>query len=202
MQVEELLMEALAKLVNQGLHSGAEVLKLMLEAEIEMESPSIQMLEKRGLISRLAPGDNGALAVVEMGFAGGLNGNSGLIFDKASAWQFVEKVAGADTDSDEFDFISAGVLTEIGNIVLNRVLGAISNALSLNLDYVVPNFFQGDLERLWRNADADATALTGVLARTHFKVAEMSTNGTIVLFFDDDSFNILSDMMKQVNLSD
>ena len=195
-------MEALAKLVNEGLNCGAEVLTQMLEAEIKMETPSIQLLEKRGLISKITTSDIGSLAVVEMGFAGKLNGNSGLIFDKDSAWQFVEKVAGEDTGSEEFDFISAGVLTEIGNIVLNRVLGAISNALSLNLDYVVPTFFQGDVERLWRNTDADASEITGVVARTHFKVADMATNGTIVLFFDQSSYKILSDLIKSANLTD
>ena len=198
---EEKRMEAMAALVNAGLKSGAEVLNQMLETDIRMATPAIQMLEK-DFEARLSQPATLPLTVVEMGFDGRLKGNSGLIFDEESARRFVEKVSGEAVDPDEFDFVSAGVLTEIGNIVLNRVMGAISNALSLSLDYVVPTFFQGELERLWRDTGVDTDELTGMMARTRFEIADVAANGNIVLFFDRDSYQILQTIMAEMPLLD
>lgn len=191
-------MEALTNLVNAGLQSGVQVLNQMLEAEIKMEVPSIRMLETGMLNNLLASINESSLAVVEMGFEGRLTGNSGLIFEEENAWKFVEKLAGDDADAEGFDFISAGVLTEIGNIVLNRVLGAISNALSLSLDYVVPTFYKGDLDRLWKDAEMEKSGIAGVVAQTRFEVEDMATTGNIILFFDKQSYQTLVAMMENL----
>ena len=186
---EKKQMEALSKLFSEGVKSGAEVLTQMLGAEIHLEIPAIEFLGPDGIRSEI--GEENTFTVVEMGFNGRLNGNTGLFIDEASAWRFVEQVAGDDAGSGEFDFISAGVFTEIGNIVLNRVMGAISNALSLSLDYVVPNFYQGDVARLWTPETEEMATMTGLVAHTRFEVSDLSTDGHIVVFFDQESFESL-----------
>ena len=184
---QEKTVEALTKLVNSGVVSGVEVLNAMLSAEIRPEVPTIRVVEPYELEIETVLDDNPPLAIVEMGFNGSLQGNSGLVFQTEKAWKFVEKLAGDDAGSGEFDFVSTGVLTEIGNIVLNRVMGAISNALALNLDYIVPNFFQGSLDRLWNQAPDKA----GLVASTRFKVDDFAAEGDIVVFFEKSSFSRL-----------
>ena len=190
---QEKTVEALTKLVNSGVVSGVEVLNAMLSSEIRPDIPTIRVVEPYELEIETVIDDNSAFAIVEMGFNGTLHGISGLVFPKENAWKFIEKVAGDDAGSGEFDFVSTGVLTEIGNIVLNRVMGAISNALALNLDYVVPNFFQGSLDRLWSNTPDRA----GLVAATRFKVDDFATEGNIVVFFDQTSFSRLIELIEK-----
>lgn len=187
--------EALTKLVNSGVVSGVEVLNAMLASDIRPDMPTIRVIEPYTMLDagQLLADDNSAFAIIEMGFHGSLKGNSGLVFQKENAWKFVEKIAGDDAGNGEFDFVSKGVLTEIGNIVLNRVMGAISNALAINLDYVVPNFFQGNLDRLWNHSPDKA----GLVAATKFRVDDFATEGNIVVFFDEASFSTLLSLIEE-----
>ena len=81
--------------------------------------------------------------------------------------------------------MSTGVYTEIGNIVLNSVMGYISNALHLSLDYVVPYYSEGGLAGLINQNES------GLLARARFKVEHLATEGDIVLFFEPESYAML-----------
>ncbi len=184
--------EALTTLVNQGVASGVEVLNTMLASEIRPDVPSIRLIEPLN-VQEAELDDKSLFAIVEMGFNGGLKGNSGLVFQKENARRFVEKVAGDDAGSDDLDFVSKGVLTEIGNIVLNRVMGSISNALDLNLDYVFPNFFHGNLDRLWTQTPDKA----GIVAATRFVVDDFAAEGNIVVFFDELSFSTLMSLIEE-----
>jgi len=186
--------ETLTKLVNSGVLSGVEVLNAMLASDIRPDMPTLRVIEPYTLLDseQMLADDADGFAVIEMGFHGSLKGNSGLVFQKDNAWKFVEKVAGDDAGAGEFDFVSKGVLTEIGNIVLNRVMGAISNALAINLDYIVPNFFQGNLDRLWNRSPDKA----GIVAATRFTVDDFATEGNIVVFFDEVSFSTLMSLVE------
>lgn len=190
--------EALSKLFSDGIKSGAEVLTQMLGADIRLEIPEVALLGPDDIKNEISKDE--AFTVVEMAFNGRLNGNTGLFINETSAWKFVEQVAGDDAGSGEFDFISAGVLTEIGNIVLNRVMGAISNALSLNLDYVVPNFYQGDVARFWLPLSEDSSTMTGLVAHTRFEVSDLSTDGHIIVFFEKESYQSLIDKIENNQL--
>jgi len=185
MSAHDKTLYALTRLVNTGVVSGVEVLNAMLASEIRPDVPSIRVIEPYDMDRETMVPEDSRFAIVEMGFNGSLQGNSGLVFPKDNAWKFVEKVAGDDAGEGELDFVSTGVLTEIGNIVLNRVMGTIGNALALNLDYVVPNFFQGTLDRLWKRDPENA----GLVASTQFRVDDFATEGNIVVFFDKDSFS-------------
>ena len=193
MAFEEKQIEALLKLVNRGVQSGAEVLNQMLGAQIEVDVPKVEEIGIENLGSRIVTSDDTLLTVVEMAFNGAITGNSGLVFEEEKAWRFVEKVAGDDAGSGGFDIVSAGVLTEIGNIVLNRVLGSISNVFSSSLDFVVPQFFQGNIARLWQNAAFEPAIVSGLFAATEFRVSDMATNGSIVLFFEESSYRYLTE---------
>ena len=193
---ERTQMDALSKLFTEGVKSSAEVLTQMLGADIHFEIPVIERFDPDGIQKEINAEET--FTVVEMRFNGRLKGNTGLFIDEASAWKFVEQVAGDDTGSGQFDFISAGVLTEIGNIVLNRVMGAISNALSLSLDYVVPNFYQGDVTRLWNSETTQQlSTMTGLVAHTRFEMSDISTDGHIVVFFEKESFQSLIEQIEE-----
>jgi chemotaxis protein CheC len=193
MPTHEKTIDALTMLVNRGVVSGVEVLNTMLASEIRPGVPTLRLIEPLNVEKDTVLNDNSPFAIVEMGFNGGLKGNSGLIFQKENARKFVEKVAGDDAGGEELDFVTKGVLTEIGNIVLNRVMGSISNALDLNLEYVFPNFFQGHLDRLWSQTPDKA----GIVAATRFVVDDFEAEGNIVVFFDEISFSTLMSLIEE-----
>ncbi len=189
----EKTIDALVELVNKGVISGIDVLNTMFSSEIRPDTPNIKIVDASDFDRKPEESEGSPFAIVEMGFKGGLKGTSGLVFPKENASKFVEKFAGDDSDIGEFDFVSEGVLTEIGNIVLNRVMGVISNALSLNLDYIVPSYFQGELEKLWTSPSNN----TGLVATTKFVVDNFDGEGNIIIFFDAPSLGALMSIMEE-----
>ena len=190
MQDREKRIEALAKLIDLGICRGAETLNTLLASSVSLETPSVKLFGTDDNDSDPLPLGEDLLAVVRMGFAGSLTGDSGLVFEKESALKLVERLAGDDMGTGDFDFSSTGVITEIGNIVLNSVLGSISNALKLSLDFVVPCFFQGDAEALFQ-IGAEGSERTGLLVTTRFKVEDLRAEGSIVLLLEPESYEML-----------
>ena len=183
-------MAALERLIDLGVCRGADMLNILLHSSVRLEVPSLKTIDTQNLNLEAESLGVDVLAAVHMGFAGGLTGHSGLVFKKDCALRLVERLAGDDFGSSEFDFVSTSVLTEIGNIVLNSVLGAISNELMLSLDFIVPTFFQGGAEELIQLGCAGVER-PGLFAKTQFIMEELKEDGNIVLFLEQDSYDIL-----------
>jgi chemotaxis protein CheC len=80
-----------------------------------------------------------------------------------------------------------GTLTEIGNILINAVVGAIANLLDLRLRYSLPVYGEG------RVMDLLATRHTGsvpvvLVARARFEIRESQVDGSLLLLFEMTSF--------------
>ncbi len=74
------------------------------------------------------------------------------------------------------------MLTEIGNVVLNTVMGTMSNAMTKNLEYSVPKYLEDTLDHLLENM-ISSSAQTILLAQAHFMTEETEIKGDIILFF-------------------
>lgn len=177
--------DALSKLVNQGVSHGAAALNIMLSSDINVEVPFIKLLDTTEMIRSSMIIKEKMLAIVQMAFSGNLTGHSGLVFQKRNALKLVDSVDDDQLDISDFNVISTGVYTEIGNIVLNGVMGYISNALDFRLDYVVPKFSEGTIDNLIDNS------APGLLARTRFSLENIEAEGDIVLFFEPSSYEAL-----------
>jgi chemotaxis protein CheC len=177
--------ETITNLVSQGVDHGATALNTILNSDIDVELPFVKLVDSTEMIRHSAIVREKLLSIVQMAFDGDLRGHCGIVFQKQNALRLVESLEGEERSGDEFDLVSTGVYTEIGNIVLNSVMGYISNALHLSLDYVVPYYSEGDLTGLVNQNES------GLLARARFKVEHLATEGDIILFFEPKSYAML-----------
>ena len=93
--------------------------------------------------------------------------------------------------SESLDEIRSGTLCEIGNIVLNGLMGSISNVLKMQLKYSVPTYLEGKIGNLTSargNMSSDTKIL---LARTHFTIKELKIEGDIIVFFETGALDAL-----------
>jgi chemotaxis protein CheC len=93
------------------------------------------------------------------------------------------------------DAIRAGTLCEVGNIVINALMGTLANVLSLRLEYTVPAYIEGDAARLVSVAGLDGEHVV-LLAETEFAVEAMSIKGTIAVFFTMETFARLKEAVQ------
>jgi len=81
------------------------------------------------------------------------------------------------------DAMRIGALQEVGNIVLNAVMGTMANLLDEHLEYTIPTFVEGSLSRML-HLDAGNSDAHFILARVTFLLEEHHIEGNVILYFE------------------
>lgn len=183
---------ALKELFNIGVRRGAAVLDSMLNAHIRLEVPSLLIISPKDLMGALDDYQSDRISAVGMDFEGKVTGTSHLVFLKNAASALVRALVGNESTESDYDTIRDGTLCEVGNIVLNAVLGSIANLLQLDFRYSIPSYTEENIESLL-GADQGDTDEKVLLARTSFKIDELHIKGEIVIFM---KIRAIADLLK------
>ncbi len=180
-------LDALKEIVNTGVGRAAASLNVMLDAHIELEVPSLTVFPGEALEW---DGIWGAeLACVQLGFHGQFTGSAILVFPPESAVKLVSLLTGEEPETPSLNAVMAGTLNEVGNIVINSVIGTIGNMLMRPFEFSLPNYMEGRLPDLLHPKNPSTLAI--LLVRTHFQVHDRHVEGSIFLLFELGSFDAL-----------
>jgi len=184
--------DALKELINIGIAHGASMLNSMLRSHILLQVPFVKVVSFEELREEIRTLGGDQFAAVGLKFRGCFSGTAELVFPSASASKLITVLTDEDPGTIDLDSVRAGTLCEVGNIVLNGVMGSISNILKLQLSYTVPNYMERGMEGLSALADkGDNRAI--LLARTRFAAKELEIEGDIVLLFEVGGFGAFLD---------
>lgn len=190
MPITPLQLDAFKELVNIGVGRAAASLNELLESPIMLEVPAVSMLcyeELERDAGDLAEND---FSCVQLGFQGSFSGIAALVFPPPSAAKLVSALTGEDPETPGLNGVMAGTLNEVGNIVINCVIGTIGNILEKPFDFSLPNYLEGKLrDLLMMNRNAPPRKI--LLVRTHFQVQDRHVEGNIFLVFEAASFDSL-----------
>ncbi|MEG3860866.1 chemotaxis protein CheC [Microcoleus sp. herbarium12] len=191
--------DALKELINIGVGSAAGMLNEMIQFPIQLEIPDIELLSAVELRSELEKRFSiDPLATVQLEFSGSFSGNAQLLFPTESAVNLVSVLTGEKKGSPDLDALKISTLSEVGNMVINGVMGSISNILQRPLDYAVPYYLEQQIEELLLREESLDCA-TVLLAPTHFSIEQLEIQGDILLFFDVNSFKMLLEAIAAVS---
>ncbi len=190
-------LDALQELINVGVGQAAGMLNEMIEFRIQLQVPLVKLLTPEELLAELS-GRLGLdpLASVQLEFTGSFGGTAQLVFPTESAANLVALLTGEKLESPDLDSLKIGTLTEVGNIVINGVMGSISNMLSQPLHYSVPIYTEEDVKQIVPLKEVESleevrSDVTVLLAQASFEVEALQIKGDIVLFFGVGSFDVL-----------
>lgn len=182
--------DALRELINIGVGRSAGMLNDMVNFRVYLQVPSIKVFSISEAIKELEWSESDWLATIELLFKGALSGTAALVFPAESASNLVALLSGEELGSPDLDSVRVETLKEVGNIIINGVMGSIGNVLKKRIDYSLPTYIEDSAEKLLTPNDFNLNT-TVLLARTHFKVKEINVVGDIILIFEVDSFNDL-----------
>ncbi|HTN00307.1 hypothetical protein [Planctellipticum variicoloris] len=177
-------LDVLSEIVNIGVGRSAASLSELIGARIELQAPEVRhCTTKDHQTWQTAVAHESSTLIVQY-FRGPVSGKAGLLFDERSSLLLAQLLANLDTPPDDLDIEMSGTLLEVGNIVLNAVLGSLSNQMRAELSYSIPMIVAGrdiadDQEIL--TDDGDTSDL--LLADIEFGVAEHAIHGSIVIAF-------------------
>lgn len=176
--------DVLTELVNIGVGRSAAALSDLIDARIELQIPSVRHCTTEDYQSWRSAVAHASSTLIIQQFRGVVHGRAGLLFDERSSLLLAQLLAGLDDPPDELDLEMSGLLLEVGNIVLNGVMGSLSNQMRAELSYSIPEIVAG------RDAAADESVQTFgretaelLLADVDFGVAEHEIRGSIIIAF-------------------
>lgn len=191
-------LDALQEFINIGVGRAAGMLNEMVESPILLNVPVLKVFEtealKREVMMRFS---DHCLSGVRLDFSGGFSGSAELVFPTESASALVSLLTGEGPDSPDLDEVKIGTLTEVGNIVINGVLGSISNLLGQQMNYMLPIYFEDTIEGLFSSNYSFNLNTVFLLAQTKFEIKQLEIMGEIILIFEMSSFGELLDRIDQ-----
>lgn len=194
MNVTAYQIDALTELINIGVGRAAGMLNQILEAHVHLQVPSIKIFSHSEVEYVL---DNVAimpLSLVSLSFKGSFSGTALLAFPSDSASNLVNIVAGEEPDLSDLDSLRVGALTEVGNIILNGVMGSVSNVLKKHLNYSIPVYVEDTIKHLL-DEDGLESESPIILARTELTIKKFQIKGNIILLFRVNLFNTLIEIL-------
>jgi chemotaxis protein CheC len=140
----ELECDAIVELLNIGMGQAANSLSEMVQEEVKLAVPSLELLSRQAAISRLNGYPHKRIAAVKQHFDGPFCGDALLLFPQDKSLELVRALMkGEDVPLEMLTELEQDALTEVGNIILNSCLGSLANLLTHELTSELPIFITG-----------------------------------------------------------
>lgn len=180
--------DVLKELINIGIGRAASVLNEMVRFHVKLQVPFVKILSPQELQKEMEMLGRYRIAAVRLNFKGPFSGTAALVFPPDSASKLVSVLTGEELGTPDLDSVRAGTLTEVGNIVINGVMGSIGNLLKQYINYSIPAYVEDTIENLLitNGGGEDATVL---LVRTRFTIQQLQIEGDVILLFEVGSFD-------------
>ena len=212
MVINEVYKDALEEIFNIGIGQAASLLNEITESHISLQVTNLDILsgeEANHYLNRHFQSCH--LSSVCLDFRGAFSGAIKLIFPMESATELVtylnyenQDVLSSKPDSyfyQDWDFLKVGTLTEVGNIVLNGVMGPIANLLNCHISYFIPVYLEGSIQQLCRSHTIVPQEKI-LLAQSRFLSEGLQITGEILLIFHLGSLDTLMTAIEQELLDD
>jgi len=189
--------DALTELMNIGVGKGSATLNEMLAFPVTLHIPEVDVIRHSDLLTHASFVQEKVLSGVNLAFSGDLKGFSQIVFPKDSAQKLVAMLIGETETPVEFNELHASSLTEVGNIVLNSLMGSFSNFFAKKLRYVVPTYEEGSPKYIFQQQiPSDAVLL---FCQAHFEVESLNIQGDIIILFTLNSFEDLKSEIEKLS---
>ena len=99
-------------------------------------------------------------------------------------------ISDEEPGTPELDSAKTAALTEVGNIILNGVMGSFANILKQRLSFQLPAY-SDDAGDILRMSASDGAEEKIIFAQVHFTIRELEILGDIILLFEVGSFDSL-----------
>lgn len=179
--------DAIKEMMNIGVGRGAAELSEMLGVQVQLYVPSVCVVTGDDVAHLGATFEREKWVSVQLGFDGALRGTAGLMFSREGASSVVAALEDDNAGEDEEGVYAEQILTEIGNIVLNGVVGSFCNVLGQEVGFEVPYCSLGTVGQLMAS-ERYFGASTLVLARTRFTIEALQLDGLVLVALGLGSF--------------
>lgn len=129
-------LDALTEIINIGVGDAAASLSELVAERVELRVPFVTVCSSAAAVQILRDRHSERLDTsIVQEFQGSVSGRALLAFPRSSTLKLGQILASLDKEPQVIDLELGGMLSEVGNIVLNGVMGTISNLIDDRLEY-------------------------------------------------------------------
>lgn len=192
--------DALREYMNHFIGQAACMLSEMVERRINLTIPHIKVIhytEEVGISDMLPSFLQGYVVTSSIKFGDTFSGEGKLIFPRDKAKHLVGLCLKEDSiERDDLSVEDFDAIREIGNIILNAVVGSIGNLVKIKLDYGMLKVDVHNLPREGKNLVNTKEAYL-LIIRSSFTIDQTSVEGAIFVILSLESIN---ELIGRINL--
>lgn len=177
------------ELLNLGVGRSASLLNQLTNFHFKLKTLNIRMENIDNLKKELIHGRNENLSTVKLNFYGEFSGTAELVLPFQSA----SKLASFLTDDDKNSVIPGltkeSTLSEIANILLNSLMGMISNVLNTHFQYEIPIYTEESLSN-YENTPSFENPIV-LFGEANFALEDLQVEGYIFIVLKPSAFEEL-----------
>jgi chemotaxis protein CheC len=178
----ELESDALAELANVAMARASVSLRTMIQQEVLLSVPNVEILAPKDAIARVAKPGNPNLVAVRQDFSGVFSGRALLIFPEASSLELVRVVVGRQLALEDIVDLEDEALAETGNIILNSWVATIANLLKKNLKMSLPVVIRRDQSHIFESTSLRESLI--LFLHIKFDISRQQIRGYVALMMD------------------
>ncbi len=195
--LSELQVDALTELVNIGVSRAAASLREMVQEQVHLSVPSVQLVTRGRAIEILAEREISNLVAVHQVFEGDISGRALLIFPEPKSLELVRAITGGDLPLEDIIELEQEALAETGNILLNSCLATIANMLHRSLKMSLPEVLRGDARTFFSLAPPPEAGDVVMFLYINFEVRKRDISGYIAMIMDLPSLTALTHLLDE-----
>lgn len=183
--------DAFKEIFNIGMGRAAKALSKMVYETVKLSVPRLEVIPHADLHTTVAANFQSELALVRQDFTGSAAGSAFLLMSKESGLRLVNALVHKDdSDNEEGEFQSAEreLLTEVGNILINALVGSMANTLGITFELAQAACNVGDLASVNRQFD-DSVADYVLLVETLFLLPGRHIGGNLFIMMSSAEMN-------------
>ena len=201
MENSDMTQDILKELFNISVGRAAGILSDIVGEKIHLNVPNVKILkassESYAIDEYISMKKNGTLMVSTLSFKENYTGKASLIFSAGKMRKFIslclreEQIDRYDLDFSDVDF---DIIREIGNIILNCILGEAGNLLNISFRYTLPEvrlFNAMEFKYDCQNTDN----LYVLILYITFVIGDTEIDGAIIV---DLSLHSLNDLLARI----
>ncbi|HWQ67966.1 MAG TPA: chemotaxis protein CheC [Methanospirillum sp.] len=193
--VTEPVLDGIKELVNIGIGRAAGSLNALTGHHVTLHVPDVRISKVEDLSEDISL-PNPSFSVVNQDYSGTFVGTTVLMFPEKSAESLFFLLTGENERTQNNDELWQMTLLEVGNIIVNAVMGSITNILGKRIEFHLPEYREDSLDHLIgspRFADSKYV----IAAHAEFSVEEQNIKGEILLILADQSIDILATSINE-----
>lgn len=186
-KLSEFHQDAITEIVNIGVGRAASVLSDMVSTKVGLQVPKVVFIRINEIQDYI---ENWYIehSAVRIRFSGGYQGSASIVFGRISAANLAQALGGDDFDNeiDDLDELMKETLNEVGNIVLNSIMGSVANILDGKINYQLPQYFSDKIGNVIEKERFSVDSFV-LVANTQFLIEGEEIEGKVILLFSSDS---------------